>query len=96
MFPTYVFGENKCYTILESFLNLRLYLNKFKIPGVIFFSKLGILPKREVALHTVVGKGIHMPYIHNPTQEQINKYHKIYVQELRSLFDRYRDRKSVV
>ncbi len=40
----YCFGEDKLYWVFEPLLQFRLLLNKFKLPGVLFFSKLGILP----------------------------------------------------
>jgi hypothetical protein len=40
----------------------------------------------------VTGKAIQIPKIREPTQEDIDKYHKIYVEEVVRLFDAYKSR----
>lgn len=92
VFPCYGFNENKTYYYF-SCIKLGLFLNKFKIPGVFFFSKfLNLLPNFDVDLVTVVGNGIKMPLIPHPTKEDIDKYHQIYIEELVRLFNKYAER----
>lgn len=40
------------------------------------------MPFRNIGVHSVVGKGIKLPQISNPTKEDIQKYHSIYIEEL--------------
>ncbi len=42
--PVFVFNENKIFKTTDAFLDLRLKLNKLKIPGVLYFSKYGYIP----------------------------------------------------
>lgn len=87
--PIYIFGENKLfYTYTNQ--TMGLFLNKFKMPGLMAYSKNGFIPNEDVVLWTIVGKGIKMPVIPNPTQEQVDKYHKIYVDKLVELYDRWK------
>lgn len=92
VYPSYGFNENKTYFYFTN-IKLGLLLNKIKIPGVIFLSRyLNFLPNHDVKLITVIGKGIQMPTIENPTKDEINKYHEIYKENLVSLFDKYKDK----
>ena len=58
-----------------------------------------LLPRRDVQLETVVGNPFELPKIDNPTQADIDKWHKIYIEKLVDLFERnkakfgYGDRK---
>jgi len=36
---------------------------------------------------TVCGKGIELPKIENPSKEDIDKYHQIYIKGLKDLYD---------
>jgi len=38
---------------------------------------------------TVCGKGIELPKIENPSKEDIDKYHQIYIQGLKELYHTY-------
>lgn len=89
--PCYIFGENKLFYTYSN-ETLGLLLNKLKMPGLMAYSKNGILPNENVVLWTIVGKGIKMPVIPHPTQEQVDKYHKIYIEKLVELYDRWKGR----
>ena len=39
-----------------------------------------------------MGKPIDIPHIPNPTQEDIDKYHKLYCDALTELFDKYKEK----
>jgi hypothetical protein len=87
--PCYTFNENKIFNTINYFEGFRLFLNKLKIPGTIFYSKFLIFPNTDIDLFTVLGKGIQFPQIKQPTKEEVNKYHQIYLNELQNLFKRY-------
>lgn len=58
IFPCYVFGENKCFYTFKPLLNLRLLLNRFKLPGIMAYSRNIIMPNNNLDLHVVCGKAI--------------------------------------
>jgi len=90
VYPSYCFNENKTYFYF-TWIKFGLLMNKIKIPGVIFMSKfLNFLPNENCRLITVIGEGIQLPLKESPTKEEVNHYHEIYVQNLVSLFDKYK------
>ena len=90
--PCYGFNENKAYYYFTS-VKIGLWLNKLKIPAVLFLSKyLNILPNEDIFLCTVIGKGIKMPQIDKPQKEDINHYHNLYLENLKELFEKYKNR----
>jgi len=56
LYPTMAFGEEKAYNVIEGFDKFKLFLNKFKIPGVFFYSKNGILPNFDIKIDYYIGK----------------------------------------
>ena len=56
--PVIVMNEHQAFKTVDGMKTLRLFLNKLKIPGVIFWGKLGIGFPPNVKLETVIGKGI--------------------------------------
>ncbi|KAG1713340.1 hypothetical protein DVH05_001127 [Phytophthora capsici] len=90
--PVYTFGEEYAYHAFPSLLKLRLKLNEFKLPGVVFFGRFNCcyLPRNDVDLITVVGKPLQLPHIENPTREDVERYHNQYIEALQKLFDRYK------
>jgi len=94
IYPSYTFNENKIYSTFNYLESFRLWLNKFKCPGTIFCGKYGLWPRYDIEIVTVIGKGIEMPIIEKPTFEEVDKYHKIYVDSLKSIFERNKERYS--
>jgi hypothetical protein len=86
--PCYAFNENKLFYNITYFEKFRLFLNKIKFPGVIFCSKLGFFPHNDIDITVVVGKKIDIPKIKNPTDTDVLKYHKIYMDSLIDLYYR--------
>ena len=92
VYPSYCFNENKTYYYF-TWLKFGLWLNKSKIPGVVFLSKfMNFLPNNNCRLITVIGEGIELPQNSNPTTEEVNSYHDIYLRNLVNLFEKYKDR----
>ncbi|AGO11388.1 AaceriACR140Cp [[Ashbya] aceris (nom. inval.)] len=102
--PIYAFGETDCFNVLdtgnESYLRkFQLWVKKtygFTIP--FFFARgvfnydFGFLPFRN-PINVVVGKPVHIEKRRtNPTMEEIDHYHALYVQELRNVFDKHKDK----
>lgn len=90
LYPSFVFGEEKCYYALGGFTELRLKLNQHKFPAVAFVGKLGLMPGWNQPLVTVVGPPVQLPKIDNPTDADVQKYHQQYVKALLELFDKYK------
>ena len=100
--PVFSFGENDLYKTYsyEKGSKLRYIQEKFKkltsftLPIIsgrgIFNYSFGILPHRR-PVTTVVGKPIRVTKIEKPTDEEINKLHKIYVNDLIKLFNDYKN-----
>ncbi|XP_050440928.1 diacylglycerol O-acyltransferase 2-like [Adelges cooleyi] len=97
--PVFSFGENYVYDKEELSPNsLAVRLSKFinwkeikympKGRGMFQYS-FGITPRRH-PITTVVGKPIDVPKIQNPTTDDIEKYHKIFVDDLVKLFEEHK------
>ncbi len=91
--PIYNFGENRLYYTFKKWKiieNIGIFLNKFKLPGIVFIGKFIIFPRDDIDICTVVGKGIQFPKIEKPTKEDIDKWHSIYICKLEEIFNRYK------
>lgn len=44
------------YETSDLFLKFRLFLNKFKIPGTLFYSRYGLLPDKNLDIVIITGK----------------------------------------
>jgi hypothetical protein len=89
--PCYTFNENKLFYTYNGFEKLGMLLNKLKFPGCFFIGKYIFFPRDDVDLCTVIGKPLDLPIIQNPTKEEINAYHELYIQSLISLFNKYKN-----
>jgi len=88
--PCYTFNENQIYYTFNYFERLRLFLNKLKMPGCIFYSKYIFFPNYNIDLCSVIGKAIQLPKVAEPTQDEIDFYHKVYVDSVVMLYNRYK------
>ncbi|XP_065222992.1 acyl-CoA wax alcohol acyltransferase 1-like isoform X2 [Planococcus citri] len=97
--PVYTFGESSTYDQLSSdwYVRLQKKLHSlFWLGGLVLAwgpckidHALGLLPY-QIPLTTVVGSPIKLPRVEDPSSELVDKYHQIYIQELTSLFDKYK------
>ncbi|KAH9189055.1 hypothetical protein AeNC1_008976 [Aphanomyces euteiches] len=90
--PVYTFGEENTYWTLPYFQEIRLFLNRYKIPAVVFWGRwwCPYMPYNNSKLVTVVGKPIQLPQIAKPTKEDVDKYHNLYMESLQALFDEFK------
>ena len=51
----------------------------------------GLLVPLPVKVVSVVGKPLGLPKIENPTAEDVDKYHALYTDEVKRIFDTYKD-----
>ncbi|OQS06578.1 diacylglycerol acyltransferase [Thraustotheca clavata] len=90
--PVYSFGEEFTVQCFTGFKQLRVWLNRYKIPTTFFIGRWScfFLPKNDLDMNTVIGKPVVLPQISSPTPEDIQKYHSIYMNAVRELFDRHK------
>lgn len=70
-------------------------MNKFKLPGLIPYTKyLFYWPDHNVDLMVVIGKSIQFPKIENPNGDEINKYHSEYLKNLERIHHKYKLNKN--
>eukprot|EP00930_Biecheleria_cincta_P005085 TRINITY_DN106005_c0_g1_i1.p1 TRINITY_DN106005_c0_g1~~TRINITY_DN106005_c0_g1_i1.p1 ORF type:complete len:383 (+),score=37.10 TRINITY_DN106005_c0_g1_i1:50-1150(+) len=90
--PVYTFGESDTFYTFQPLLNLRLWINKFHLPGVIPFGNplIPFLPFQNSRILTYVGKAVDLPCIKSPTDTDVNEWHAKYVKALQETFDKYK------
>lgn len=75
---------------------LRLLANKLKMPGVVFWSRYGIFFPPGVQLHTIVGRGVGSGKVYGqgeePSQEDIDRVHKLYMEEIQRMYDVHKEK----
>ena len=92
LIPIYHFGEERTFYAMPYFKKQRLWLSeKLSLPFAYFFSKYIIMPNDDMDLITVCGSPIELPQIDNPTKQDVDKWHKIYLESVVELFDKYKD-----
>jgi len=93
--PAYSFGECFTYRNMPGFRKIRFWLADQGLPGILIFGfpLLPLLPLwTPWGIHTIHGSGRIFPKISEPTKEDVEKYHAIFVSDLRALFDRHKHR----
>ena len=88
--PVYSFGEVDLYQCMTGHYGLRHALNKYSVPTAVFWGFLGLFPRPDTSIHTVIGKAIQMPLIPAPTDADVKKYHRIYIEALVALYDNHK------
>lgn len=96
--PCYCFGENELYNVVDmgddsTGRKVQFWLKQrfgFTIPFFhargIFNYDFGLLPWRK-PVTLVMGKPIEVPHKPNPNKNEVDHYHKLYVESLKKLFD---------
>jgi len=90
----FTFGESDLYSSVKAVRPLNLWLVRkfgFVLPIFWGFWLFPLLPRRDVPLHTVMGKSLQLPRIPEPSPEQVDEWHRIYMQELEALFERHKE-----
>ncbi|GMI55323.1 hypothetical protein ScalyP_jg11705 [Parmales sp. scaly parma] len=88
LIPLYMFGNTTVLTPLKwKFL---VSLSRKMQASMTYFWGMGGLPvPRKVKLVYCRGKMVHVPKIEEPTQADIDKYHKLYVDEVTRIYTKY-------
>ena len=92
LFPVYTFGEERTFWVWSWLMEKLVFLNKYKIPAVVFLGKYGFMPNDGISCITVVGAPLQLPKIEAPTSENIDFWHKQYIESLQDTFDKYKEK----
>lgn len=87
--PIYYFGNTTCLSVLSSG-PLADLSRKFGMSLTVFWGRWGLPLPRPVKLVMARGRPIDLPYIPNPSQDDIDKWHQVYCAKLLELFDTYK------
>ncbi|CAH0368606.1 unnamed protein product [Pelagomonas calceolata] len=96
LLPAFTFGESDLYTNLRAPLYRSICeftLSRFGFIIPVFWGPrwwCPLLPRDDVALHTVVAEPVHLPKIANPTRSDVEKFHGAYVTALTRLYDTHK------
>lgn len=92
VYPVYTFGEELTFTAFPYWLKQRLQLNALRVPAALFVGSpwCFFMPRSDVDLVTVVGQPLQLPTIPAPTSAEVQHYHRLYVQALQALFDKFK------
>jgi len=90
--PVWTFGEAETYHAFKGLQGLRLKLNKYNVPALLPFGwwPCPVLPLPTARLMTVVGPGIDLPKMPEPSSETVDHWHQVYMQALQQLFDQHK------
>ena len=90
--PIFCFGENDLIHSISKIIEKYTY-NKLKILLPTIYINDNNLPitNKKVKLIYVIGKKIKMPKIYNPSKKKIDKYHKIYYNNIKRIYYKYKD-----
>ena len=90
--PIWSFGECETYHTFTPMLKQRLALNKYSIPGVLFFGwwLIPIFPRVDSEVLTYIGEPLQLPTIAEPTEGEIDLWHGKYVQALKDLYNAHK------
>ena len=61
-----------------------------KCPSALFFGILMFIPFYNVDLITVIGGKLDLPQISNPTDQDITKYHNLYMEHLNTVYNKHK------
>lgn len=92
IYPAYTFGEELTYNALPHFLSFRLKMNALRVPAALFVGSpwCFFMPHSDADLVTVVGRPLQLPTIPQPTPQDVQTYHAMYVNALQALFEKHK------
>eukprot|EP00440_Ansanella_granifera_P041720 gb/GFBE01045235.1/.p1 GENE.gb/GFBE01045235.1/~~gb/GFBE01045235.1/.p1 ORF type:complete len:349 (+),score=46.12 gb/GFBE01045235.1/:1-1047(+) len=89
--PIYMFGNT---TVLSALTwgPLASLSRTLGVSVTVFWGRFGLPLPKPVQITYARGRPLGMPHIENPTNEDIEKWHAVYCQKLKELFDAYKGR----
>lgn len=89
--PVYLFGNTSVLSVLKHG-PLASLSRKLQVSLTFFWGKFFLPIPRDEKILYVVGKPLGLPNIAEPTQEDIDKWHSVYCEEVRKLFEMYKEK----
>eukprot|EP00585_Thalassiosira_rotula_P011848 CAMPEP_0196160126 /NCGR_PEP_ID=MMETSP0910-20130528/46668_1 /TAXON_ID=49265 /ORGANISM="Thalassiosira rotula, Strain GSO102" /LENGTH=298 /DNA_ID=CAMNT_0041425051 /DNA_START=54 /DNA_END=951 /DNA_ORIENTATION=+ len=89
--PIYCFGNTSVLSVLTHG-PLAALSRKLQASLTLFWGKWYLPIPRDEKLLYVVGKPLGLPHIVEPTQEDIDKWHKVYCDQVRDIFEMYKEK----
>lgn len=89
--PVYLFGNTSVLSVLKHG-PLASLSRKLQVSLTFFWGKFFLPIPRDEKILYVVGKPLGLPNIAEPTQEDIDKWHGEYCEEVRKLFEMYKEK----
>jgi hypothetical protein len=89
--PVYLFGNTSVLSVMKHG-PLAALSRKLQASLTLFWGKFYLPIPRDEKLLYVIGRPLGLPYIPQPTQEDIDKWHGIYCDEVRKIFKMYKER----
>lgn len=93
--PTFIFGQDKLYDYYISKNSFLVSIGrKLGFAPIIFFGVGGLPmgPPKSSPITVIVGKPIDVPHTDNPTQEELQKYHQLFIDETVRLYEDHKDK----
>jgi len=87
--PVYMFGNTTVLSIL-SVGPLATLSRKLGVSVTFFWGRFGLPMPKPVRVSYARGRPLGLPHIENPTEEDLDRWHKVYCDRLVELFDRYK------
>jgi len=90
--PCFAFGPPNYFIPIKAAKNLQTFLYKKFRMGIPFVTGRWnmVIPVKGSKLTIVVGKPLNLPRIPDPKDEDLEKYQKQYIQEVKRIFDQYK------
>lgn len=89
--PVYLFGNTSCLTVLKTGF-LATLSRKMQMSVTYFWGKWMLPVPRDEKLLYVRGRPLNLPHIPEPTNEDVDKWHAKYCEEVKRIFDSYKER----
>jgi 2-acylglycerol O-acyltransferase 2 len=89
--PVYLFGNTSVLSVLKKG-PLATLSRKLQASLTVFWGKWYLPIPRDEKMLYVVGKPLGMPHIMDPTQEDIDKWHGVYCEEVKNIFETYKEK----
>ena len=89
--PVYLFGNTSVLSVLKTGL-LATISRKFQVSLTYIWGRWGLPIPRPVKLLYVTGQPLGLPQLEHPTQEDIDKYHALYCDQVSRLYEKYKEK----
>lgn len=89
--PVYLFGNTSVLSVLKTGL-LATLSRRLQVSLTYIWGKWGLPIPRDVKLLYVTGQPLGLPKIETPTQEDIDKYHNLYCEQVTKLYEKYKEK----